>query len=136
MSHLLPQRDLLAQDVGRQQPLEEVVVAAAALAPREPDHAGDGVRLEHGAHDVRRQPEPVGLRPAGALEVERRGGQPADPLEHQFGDLVLSAITRGAFRLEAAAEPRVLAGQDEGETLLYLLRDVAALEGRSDQPGS
>ena len=120
VSHLLPQRDLLAQDVGRQQPLEEVVVAAVALAPREPDHAGDGVRLEHGAHDVRRQPEPVGLRPAGALEVERRErAVGADPLEHPLSDLVIVRDHARRVPAEAAAEPRVLAGQDEERPLLY-----------------
>ena len=85
---LLSQRDLAREDVGREQPLEEVVVAAVALAPREAEHAGDGVRLEHGAHGVRRHSEPVGRRPALALEVERRQ-RPlrADPLEHALGHL-------------------------------------------------
>ncbi len=71
VAELLPQRDLVREHVGRQQPLDDVVVAPVAFASRETEHAGDGVRLEHRANGVRRYAEPVGRRPALALEVER-----------------------------------------------------------------
>ena len=67
---LLSQRDAAREHVGRKQPLEEVVVAAVAVASREAEHAGDGVRLEHRTNGVRRHTEPVGRRPLRALEVE------------------------------------------------------------------
>ena len=67
---LLVQRHLACEHVGREQSFEKVVVAAVAVAAREAEHARDGERLEHGAHDVRRHSEPVGRRPALALEVE------------------------------------------------------------------
>ena len=77
---------LLREELGRQQPLEHVVVANVALAPREADHAGDGVRLEHRAHRVLRQPEPVLRLAALALEVGRgeRAVRP-DPFQHLLG---------------------------------------------------
>jgi hypothetical protein len=43
----------------RKQSLEELVVATVALAPRETEHARNCARLEHGAHDMRRHPEPI-----------------------------------------------------------------------------
>ena len=63
-------RHLVREQLGREQPFEEVVVPAVAVAPREADHARDGVRLEHGAHGVLRHPEPVLRRTGLALEVE------------------------------------------------------------------
>ena len=68
---LLDQRELVREDIGRQQPLEEVVVPTVPVAPREAEHARDGVRLEHGTHGVRPRSEPIGRRPALAVEVER-----------------------------------------------------------------
>jgi hypothetical protein len=86
--HLLAQRHLLGQHVGREQSLEQVVVAAVAVAPRESEHPGDGVRLQQGADDVRRRPEPVGLGAAGPLEIEcRQRALGADPLEHPLAEL-------------------------------------------------
>ena len=46
---LLRERDVAREDVRRQQPLEQVVVAAVAVASREAEHARHGVRLEHRA---------------------------------------------------------------------------------------
>ena len=77
VAELLPQRDVAREHVGRQQPFDEVVVAAVAVAPREAEHARDGVRLEHGAHGVRRHAEPVGRRPAlGARSRATTAGLP------------------------------------------------------------
>ena len=56
---LLALGHLLREQLGRQQPLDDVVIADVAVAPREPDHAGDGVRLEDRAHRVLGHPEPV-----------------------------------------------------------------------------
>ena len=79
-------RHLVREHIGRQQPFEEVVVAAVAVAPCESDLARDRVCLEHGAHGVLRHPEPVLRRTTLSLEVE--GGQRAlhaDPFEHARG---------------------------------------------------
>src|SRR5215211_6073195 len=70
VAELLAERHLVREDVGRHQALEQVVVAAVAVASREPEHAGDGVCLEDGAHDVRRRPEPVRRGTALTFEVE------------------------------------------------------------------
>jgi hypothetical protein len=67
---LLPLRRLVREHLCGEQPFEEVVVPAIALAPREADHARDGVCLEHGAHGVLRHPEPVLRRTSLSLEVE------------------------------------------------------------------
>ena len=67
---LLRQRDAVREHVSRQQPFEEVVVAAVAVPPRQTEDAGDGVRLEHRPNGVRRDTEPVGRPTLRALEVE------------------------------------------------------------------
>ena len=67
---LLALGHVLREQLGREQPLDDVVVADVAVAPREPDHAGDGVRLEHRAHRVLGHPEPVLRRSGFALEIE------------------------------------------------------------------
>ena len=128
VAELLPQRDLAREHVGRQQPLEEVVVAAVAVASCEAEHARDGVRLEHGTHCVRRHSEPVGRRPALAREVERRQ-RPlgADAFEHPLGRF--RVLGEDARRIEAQrrAEPRELARRNERESLVECLEDLAAL---------
>ena len=90
--HLVPQlvvqRNLAGEHLLRQQPFDEVVVATVAVAAREAEHAGDGVRLEHGPHDVRLHAEPVDRLAALALEVERgERAVDAEPLEHPLGRL-------------------------------------------------
>ena len=125
---LLSQRDLAREHVGRQQPFEQVVVAAVAVAPREAEHARDGVRLEHRAHGVRRHPEPVGRRPALALEVERRQrALRADPLEHPLGHVGVLGEDPRRVPAQVPAEPGELARRDEGEPLVVRLEDLAAL---------
>ena len=42
----------MREDIGRHQSLDEVVVAAVAVAPREAEDPGRGVRLEHRAHGL------------------------------------------------------------------------------------
>ena len=127
MTSLLLERDLARKQVGRQQPLEEVVVAAVAVAPRKAEHARDRIRLEDGAHRVRRDPEPVGRLPLRPLEVERRPRPlDADPLEHLPRDL---GVLRNDARPVCLQVPRnhgnELPGQ--GEPLVQRLEDLAAL---------
>lgn len=111
---LIRQRQIVFEQGAREQPFDEVVVAAVAVTSREAEHTGDGVRLEHGADGVRRRPEPVGRRPALALEVERRQRSfRADPLEHPLGDLdVLGEDLRPAATQRRTKE-RELARRDE-----------------------
>ena len=47
VEQLLALRDLAVDQFGGEKALDEVVVAAVPVAPREPDHARDRVRLEH-----------------------------------------------------------------------------------------
>ena len=70
VSDLFTLRHLACEQLGREQPFEEVVVPEVAVAPREADHARDGVCLEHGAHGVLRHPEPVLRRTGLSLEVD------------------------------------------------------------------
>src|SRR5439155_15998443 len=119
---LFPQRDLAREDLARQQSLDQVVVAAVAVASSETEHSGHRVRLEHCAHDVRGSAEPVDQRPAPALEVERREGTfRADPLEHLLGDV--GVLGEDAWRVPAqvCAEPWVVACEDERKTLVVRL---------------
>ena len=119
---------LVREDVRREQPFEKVVVAAVAVASREAEHAGDGVRLEHRAHGVRRHSEPVGHRPALALEVEcRQRAVRADPLEHALGHLGVLGEDARRVPAQRAAEPREVARRDEGESLVVRLEDLAPL---------
>ena len=67
---LLSLRHLLGEQLGREQPFEQVVVPDVAVAPRQADHAGDRVCLEHGTHGVLRHAEPVLRRTGLTLEVE------------------------------------------------------------------
>ena len=108
--------NIAGEHVGRQQPFEEVVVPAVAVTPREAEHARHGVRLEHGAHGVRRHPEPVGRRPALTLEIERRQrAVRADSLEHPLGHFgVLLRGSAPGLPAQDPAEPRELAHRDEG----------------------
>ena len=118
-----------------EQPFEEVVVPAVAVAPREADHARDGVRLEHGAHGVLRHPEPVLRRARLALEVERRQ-RPfrADPFEHALGHGGVLGESRGVEPGPLAAhdmtEPGELAGRHERQRLVGRLEDLAAFVQR------
>jgi hypothetical protein len=128
VTHLLRERDVALEHLRRQESLEEVVVAAVALAAREPEHSRVGGGLEHGSDDVRRDAEPVDQRSALALEVERRE-RPVrpDPLEHALDDVrVLGEDARRA-RAPRRPEPRVLARQDEREPLVGRLEDLAPL---------
>ena len=125
---LFSQRDAAREEFGWKQPLEQVVVASVAVASREAEHARDGVRLEHGAHGVCRHPEPVGRRPALALEIERRQrALRADPFEHPLGHLGVLGEDARRVLAQRRAEPRELARRDEGESLVVGLEDLAAL---------
>jgi hypothetical protein len=132
VTELLSHRHLVREHPGRQQPLDEVVVAGVAVAPREPDHARDRVRLEHGADRVLGHPEPVLRRTGLALEVARRQGPVrADPLEHALGN---GGVVGENVRVEPPSlptrgetEPGKLARRDERERLVGRLEDLAAL---------
>src|SRR4029450_1693621 len=83
VAKLLMERDGPGEHVFRHQPLEEVVVAPISVAPREAEHARDGIGLEHGSNGIVRRSEPVGRRPALPREVERGERTVlAYPLEH------------------------------------------------------
>jgi hypothetical protein len=124
---LFPQRDLVRQDLGRQQSLDQVVVAAVAVSSSQTEHSGRGVGLEHRAHDVRGSAEPVDQRPAPTFEVERgERAVGADPLEHVLGDVgVLGEDARRAHA-QVCAEPREIARADERKTLVVRLEELAA----------
>ena len=99
-----------------------------------------GVRLEHGPHDVRRRPEPVGRRAALTLEVaHRKRALGAESLEHTLGNL--GVLVEDAPRVPAprSPEPRVVAGQDERESLVDRLEQlplfVERIAPRSLVPG-
>jgi hypothetical protein len=102
-------RHLVREHLGREQSFEEVVVPEVAVAPCEADHARDGVRLEHGAHDVLRHSEPVLRRSVLGLEIARRQrALRADPPEHTLGH-------RGVLGEDRGVEPTPLAANAEAE---------------------
>jgi len=124
-------RHLVREQLGREQPFEEVVVPAVAVAPREADHARDGVGLEHGAHDVLRHPEPVLRRSVLGLEIERRQrALRADPPEHALGHRGVlgedSAVEPGPLAAPDVTEPGELARRDERQRLVGHLEDLTA----------
>ena len=126
--HLLAQRRLRGEQLLGEQPLDQVVVAAVAVAAGEAEDAGDGIRLEHGPDGVGRRPEPVGRRALLALEVER-AERPvgAHPVEHAPGHLRVVGEGLPGASAQRGAEPRVLAREDEREPLVGGLEDLAAL---------
>ena len=132
---LLPLGHVLREQLCREQTLDHVVVAGVALAPREPDRAGDGVRLEDRAHSVLRQPEPVLRLAALALEVGR-AERPirAEPLEYPLRDGGVVRQRRGVEPRSLAAcvdaVPGELARRDERQRLVGRLEDLAALVQR------
>ena len=128
MSELFPRRDLALDDVGRQQSLDQVVVAAVAVPSSETEHSGRGVRLQHRAHDIRGYAEPVDQRPTPTLEVER--GQWAlgtDPLEHVLADVSVLGEDPRRAHAQVCPEPREVAREDERETLVVRLEQLAPL---------
>ena len=134
---LFLQRQIAREQVGRQQPLEEVVVPAVPVTPSEAEHAGDGVCIEHGAHGVRRYPEPVGLRPALALEIERRQRSlRADLLEHPLGHLGVLGECPRRLLVDGRAEPGELAGGTKERPLLYASKISRRSYSSSHQAGS
>ena len=122
------ERHLAREDVRREEPLEQVVVATVAVPARQTEHARQDVRLEHRLHGVRRQPEPVGRRPALALEVERRQrAVRPDSLEHPRGDVGVLGEDPGRVPGQDAAEPGELGRRHEGQPLVERLEDLAPL---------
>ena len=102
-----------------------------AVAPREADHAHDGVRLEHRAHDVLRHPEPVLRRSVLGLEIERRQcALRPDPPEHALGHRRVLGEDRVVEPTPLAApdrsEPGELARRDERQRLVGRFEDVTA----------
>ena len=128
VAELLPQGDLAREHVGREQPLDDVVVAPVAVAAREAEHTRDRVGLEHRADGVRRDAEPVGRCATLALEVERRQRTVgADPLEDALGHVGVVGERAGGVPVRPDAEPRQLAHGDEREPLVERLEDLATL---------
>jgi hypothetical protein len=83
-------------------------------------------RRVHGAHDVRRRPEPVDRRPALPLEVEgRERPLGADPLEHPLGDLAILGEDARRAPAHRRAKPRELLRRHERESLVVRLEDRA-----------
>ena len=128
VAELLSERDAAREHVSRQQTVEEVVVAPVAVASRQAEHAGDGVRLEHRPNGVRRHAEPVGRPTLRTLEVAR-AQRPfgADPLEHAVGHLGVLGEDAGRVPAQRPAKPREVPGQHEGESLVVRLEDLAPL---------
>ena len=90
--HLVPEpvaeRNSRASTSAGHESLEQVVVAAIALAPRKTEHAGDGVRLEHGRTVFVGTPNQSVVGPRSRLEIEgRERPVGADALEHSSGHL-------------------------------------------------
>src|ERR671919_1570500 len=128
VAQLFWQRDISPKQLRREQSLEEVVVPTVAVASREAEHAREGVRLEQRAHGVRRHPEPVGRTPALALEIARRQRSlRPDPLEHPLGHLGVLGDHARMSRSQRRAEPGELARENEGESLVVRLEDLAPL---------
>ena len=132
VAELLPQRDPAREHVGRKQPLEKVVVASVAVASREAEHACDGVRLEHGTHGVRRasRTSRSSSRCLRSKSSADSGSIGADALEHALGHLGVLGEDARRVPAQRRAEPRELARQDEGESLVVRLEDLAALVER------
>ena len=129
---LLSHGNLVREQLGRKQPLDEVVVAEVAVASGEPEHTRDHERLEHGAHDVLRHSEPVRGRAVLGIEVEcRERTCCTDALEHAIGDAgVLGEDRRvetGSLAAPAQTEPRVLRRRHERERLVRHLEDLTPL---------
>ena len=128
VSKLLADRHLLRQQLRREQALDEVVHAAVSISSRKAEHTADGVRLEHGARDVRRRPEPVDRGPA--LEVERRE-RPfrADPLEDLRSDVDVlgedGLLEARRVQPPRHAVPRQLARRQQRESFVVGLEELA-----------
>ena len=128
MAELLHGGDVTREKVGRQEPLEKVVVPAVAVTAREAEYARQRVGVEHGADRVGGHPEPVGRRSLRALEVvhgERALG--ADPLEYSLGDVRVLLEDVLPSSIQPRAIPRELACLDEREALVVRLEDLPAL---------
>ena len=105
-------RHLVRKHLGREQPFEEVVVPEVAVAACEADHVRDGVRLEHGTHDVLRHSEPVFRRSLLGREVARRQrALRADPLEHALGHPGVLGEDLGVESGSLAADPQTERGE-------------------------
>ncbi len=127
-AHLLVLRDRARQDLGRQESLDQVVVAAVPVPSGKTEHAGHEVRLQHGPYRVRRCPEPVDQRSLPALEVQgRQRALRPDAGQDVVGDLRVPAQDLLRSRSQRPAEPRVVAGGDDGEALAVHLDQPAAL---------
>ena len=129
VSELVAYRDFAREQVRREQPLDEVVVAPVAVASRKAEHAADHVRVEHAAHDARRCPvlSPQSDRRA-ALEVERRERTlGAYPPEHLFGHL--GVLGEDSMRVHGLvpphAVPRELARREQVQPLVVRLEQLA-----------
>ena len=79
--HLLAQRRFRRQQLRREQPLDQVVVAAVGLPPRQPAHARDWARPQHRAARGSLPPQPTPRRAPLALQDPRpeRAPRPAPP---------------------------------------------------------
>ncbi len=135
---LLVLRAALGQQVGREQPLDQVVDAPVAVASGQPQDPGLGERLEHRANGVRRAPVPVDGR--ARFDVGR-GQRPvsSDPVQQlldQRGVLVERAtVVLDAIDVPGDPVPGQLCRRDEREALVVGLVQLARLVQVGVGPG-
>src|SRR5215207_1387906 len=129
---LLLLRPPLGEEVGREEPLGEVVQAPVAVAAGNPEHARQRQRLEDRAHLVRRAPVPVDRLTHLDVLGRQRPLLP-DPLE-QLGDelgVVVELAVPVRRRIAVPADPvvRQLRRRQQRETLVVgLVQPALAVE--------
>src|SRR5215207_6583164 len=129
---LLLLRPPLGEEVGREEPLGEVVQAPVAVAAGNPEHARQRQRLEDRAHLVRRAPVPVDRLTHLDVLGRQRPLLP-DPLEqlgHELGVVVELAVpVRRRIAVPADPVVRQLRRRQQRETLVVgLVQPALAVE--------
>ena len=127
----------LGEEVGREQPLDQVVDPAVAVPPCDPEDPGLGERLEDRAHLVRRAPVPVD-RGAGRDVGRRQVPVRPDPLEELLDErrvLVEDAAgLLGAVEIPRDPEEGQVGRRDDAEALVVgLVEDALLVEERVGQ---
>ena len=127
-----------SQQLGREQPLDEVEVAAVALAPGEADDARLREGLQDGAHLAGGSPVPVDR--GSPLEVEAAQGpvvpEALEDVRDRLGMAGEGAIAvLGQEAVPGESEPGQLAGGQQAEHLVVGLEELASLVQEGVRPG-